>query len=168
MAALLGAALSGCGGNDDGSSDPVLQEAGTSASADVGDTTNSTEGTNAEEIGTAISGSFRGVPDEQYTAEVSYSLEELDAEVQVADVPPGEAIVAASAEGDVAIANTTPERNTMIGTPHMYITLLYEEGTVPAAAVNGKTQLTAGGWYDTCQVILGLVGGPVGSAAQPV
>jgi hypothetical protein len=152
VAALIGAVLSGCGGGDSDASDPV-GEAGTSGAADVSDTTGSAENTSSEEreYGTTISGSFRGVPEEQYTVEVSYSLADLGADVLVADVPPGEAIVAPSAEADVEIANTTPQRNTMIGTPHMYITLLYEESGVPTAAIDGTTQLLAGDWYETCQ-----------------
>lgn len=82
---------------------------------------------------------------------ISYSLAGLDADVQVADVPPGEAIVAPSADARLEITNTTPQRNTMIGTPHLYITLLYVKALVPIAAVDGTSQLQAGGWYDTCQ-----------------
>jgi hypothetical protein len=144
--------LAGCGQNDESATDSV-DEVSVSESSGAGDSMGSGENASSQEseYGTTVSGSFRGVPDDQYTVEVSYSLAGLGARVEVAHVPPGEAVVVPTAEANLEIANTTPQRNTTIGTPHLYVTLLYEESAVPAAATEGTPQLLAGGWYETCQ-----------------
>lgn len=148
VVAFIGLIVSGCGQGDETMSDHASEDVASGATGAPGSAGRASGG--SPDSGVTLSGSFRGVPEDQYTVEVAYELAGLDAAVNLADASPGEAIVTPSADvAELEIANTTLQRSTDIGPPHMYIALLYEKSTVPAAAINGTSQLSD--WNRICE-----------------
>lgn len=149
---FFGLMLSGCGQGDNDAADSTgdTEAPGVNGATEA---TGSVRTAPSEGFahGMVIGGSFRGVPEDKYTVDVNYSLTGLAGDVQLANVPPGEAEVVPTAEAELEIANTTPQRETYIGEPNMDLMLLYDKGSVPIAVINGTSNLVLD-WYDICQL----------------
>jgi hypothetical protein len=79
----------------------------------------------SEEPRNVVSGQFEATPGGGYTLEVAYQLEPLEAEVDIANAAPGEAIVHLSSGGELTFTNTTRARNLGFNSDELPMVNLY-------------------------------------------